>query len=139
MQDVHFGQRIKLLAKQRSISVSKIAEHVGMTPGGVYDVFKRRSISDTSLLDRICQVLGITIEDILDSKQVNSASSFTYGYVNSLLNQLDEIIEQNDFLRAQIKEKDEIIWALLSQFFKENIREKKELQSLYFSGSQDVA
>ncbi|GAB4049388.1 helix-turn-helix domain-containing protein [Spirosoma litoris] len=64
----HMGERLKELAHKKNISAKHIADEIGITRAGVYDTYKRKSLS-TRTLEKYCQIIGVDINEVIQVKE----------------------------------------------------------------------
>ena len=101
-------QKIKTLAKEKGISLSELAEQVGMTPNGLSIVI-RDGKTMTDKLEKIAHILGVRVGVFFDEYEVPAATATEQP---DIIRQKDLIIAQKDKI---IEQKDELIRILVNQ------------------------
>lgn len=103
--------KIRTLAEERGITLSQLAEKVGMTPTGLGILIKSpRAMTDN--VENIAKELGVTIGYFFDGYEeapVNKTDN--QSELQAVIAQKDEIIAQKDKI---IEQKDAIINILTS-------------------------
>lgn len=105
----HIGQRIKELAREKNRSVKELADQTGMTSAGIYDTFKRTSIT-TKTIARFCEALGVPMNDILYRKvdQTSSVSPPT-DYQIKYIQELEARVAEQSKLIAQLAQANQVL------------------------------
>lgn len=124
-------QKIKVLAKEKGISINDLAEKLGVTPQAVH-LMVRENSTKTDTLERIANILDVPISVFFDEKveninQTQSGNGILQnrGQIYNGINQEehDELIrlrEENKYLKEILRDRDERIAEL-----KERIEELK--------------
>jgi DNA-binding Xre family transcriptional regulator/uncharacterized coiled-coil protein SlyX len=100
IQSSPIGLKLKKLAKTKKIPVADIATSLSISPQGVYDIFKRKSIGSETLR-RICEAIGVNPNEVLSE---DSNMEITLKTSNSLIKEVDSLkatIERLELLVAE--------------------------------------
>ena len=65
---VEVGQRIRLLRKEKGISVHRLECFFGITPQAIYKWERGETIPETQNLVALSRLLGITVDELLVGK-----------------------------------------------------------------------
>ncbi|OZI08210.1 hypothetical protein BWI93_10095 [Siphonobacter sp. BAB-5385] len=118
IHNFHTGLIIKGLTEKKRISAQALADQIGMTRSGVYDVFKRQTITDLSLLEKISAVLDVPITELHSNPNEHSSKSQA-AFGEDIADKFERIFQEwkaeNEFLKEQIKEKDKLITQLMGK------------------------
>jgi len=101
-------QKIKTLAKEKGISLSELADQIGMTPNGLSIVI-RDGKTMTDKLEKIAHILCVRVGVFFDEDEVPAATTTEQP---DIIKQKDLIIAQKDKI---IEQKDELIRILVNQ------------------------
>ena len=63
------GNLITELRKEKKLTQSKLAEALGVTDKSVSKWENGKSLPDTKIMPRLCEILGISLEELLDGKR----------------------------------------------------------------------
>ncbi|SDM19786.1 helix-turn-helix domain-containing protein [Siphonobacter aquaeclarae] len=110
----HTGFTIRRILKLKGISVSETAKFLGMSVSGVYDIFKRKSITDDALLEKIAELTEEPVAEIL-SHDASGRFREDEDTISSYERAIFEWKTENEFLKEQIKEKDYLIKMLIEK------------------------
>lgn len=104
-------QKIRTLAEERGMTLSVLAEQIGMTPTGLGLVIKSGKTM-TDKLEKIAQVLKVRVGVFFEEDEENVAPTTAIpADMQAVLSQKDKIIAQKD---AIIEQKDAIISTLIN-------------------------
>ena len=113
-------QKIKVLAKEKGISINDLAEQLGITPQAVH-LLVRENSTKTETLERIAHILEVPVSVFFDEKVENISQSQSgngilqnRGQIYNGINQEehDELIrlrEENKYLKQMLADKDKEI------------------------------
>lgn len=76
------GQKLKQLCIEKSVTAYKLAEVIGISTGGAYKLFERKSI-DSVMLIKIAAYLGVEIEMLLPDDELESIKTIINGNVTN--------------------------------------------------------
>ena len=66
---MHLGQRIKHLIESAGITQSELADELGLLQGAISKIYKKQDFN-VSILIKISNVLGLTIDEILQDENI---------------------------------------------------------------------
>ena len=98
-------QKIKEIAKEQGISLSYIAERIGMTPNGLSIVMKNNKTM-TDKLEMIAHILHVKVGVFFDEETCDTTNQpvvEAIEHYRELLVQKDKIIEQKDAIIEILK------------------------------------
>ena len=96
------GQRIRYLAEQKNISVKDLAEKIGRTRQGMYDIYSGRVSVNVDMLGKICKALGIeTFEFFTDTNKTGRSKDELLKLMNRVFG---FVIEKNYMHLMSIQE-----------------------------------
>ncbi|MEA5257211.1 helix-turn-helix transcriptional regulator [Arcicella aquatica] len=76
----HFGEALKKYIEINSITASKIADKLGMTPTGFFAYYKAKNPRPETV-EKILKALDISLEDLFkDKKEVNNEEDYKAKY-----------------------------------------------------------
>jgi len=114
-------QKIKVIAKERGITISELAEQLGMTPQAVH-LMVRENSTKTDTLERVAQILQVPITVFFDEeketiKQTQNGESgnrlaggnFIEGFNLEEHDELIRLREEVKYLKSILADKDKEI------------------------------
>lgn len=114
-------QKIKVIAKERGITINELAEQLGMTPQAVH-LMVRENSTKTDTLERVAQILQVPITVFFDEEKETIKQTQNGGSGNRLaggnfiegfnLEEHDELIrlrEEVKYLKSILADKDKEI------------------------------
>ena len=99
MDQIKIGKFIAKCRKEKNLTQMQLAEKLGITDRAISKWETGKSLPDSSIMLELCQVLGITVNDLLSGEVIT-------------MNNYDEKLERN--LISMIKEKEKADKQLLS-------------------------
>lgn len=114
----YVGTNVRKILKNKGISIHDASRHLNMSVSGVYDVLKRKVISDELLLEKLAELTGEPVSSFLNSE----LQPFVYREAGEVSSSGEKSIlewkSENEFLKEQIKEKDILIKMMLSKLLR---------------------
>lgn len=107
------GLLLKQLAKREKVPVNDIAASLSISPQGVYDMFRRTSVS-TRTIERFCQAIGIDPREILQENTVKINSTNENTSLSLIEDQRNEI----EYLRKLVAQLAQSNQALIEKLGK---------------------
>jgi transcriptional regulator with XRE-family HTH domain len=120
MNNIHLGQRVEFLARQKGISVEQIAAALGRHEASVYEIFKKKDFT-TAHLKIIADLMNLSLSVFFNEHYINQqgrinqvADQATTQYsksgsnnmnadqqyeINRLKEKVESLTEQNKLLR----------------------------------------
>ena len=71
MNQIEIGRFISMVRKQKKLTQKQLAEKLGITDRAISKWENGKSMPDLSLLKPICDILGITINELLSGKYIS--------------------------------------------------------------------
>lgn len=108
---MNIGEKIESLVAKKRISAPEMAKSLGMTKANIYNIFSRKSL-DTELLIKISDFLDVsptiffTQEDSQESDSQKILNESSTEVIHLYKSQIEQLQEQNIFLRKQLEIKD---------------------------------
>lgn len=108
MNQVRIGKFIAECRKSLKITQSELAEQLGVTDRSVSNWENGKNMPDLSLFKPLCEILNITINELLSGEKINK---------NNYQKKLEEnIINTINYSNKKIKQKNQIIGLILLLF-----------------------
>lgn len=118
----------KIIHDRPDITQKKIAEKLGVTESTLINYLRKDSFDEIPLgsIKKISEVTGIELDEFIDTKKMNIGLENTNSQFNNsnkssnhfksqgdfiafLLNQIEELKRDKEFLKSQIVQKDDIL------------------------------
>jgi transcriptional regulator with XRE-family HTH domain len=93
------GLKLKELAKKRKIAISDIAIALNITPQGVYDIFRRTSVS-TRTIERFCEAVGVDPQVVMQENTLK----YSVDSENPLSRLIEDQKSEIDYLRKLVSQ-----------------------------------
>jgi transcriptional regulator with XRE-family HTH domain len=107
-KNTHTGRRIKFLIEKTGMSISEFSERANIERAYLQKLFKKEIVG-IKMLERIANVLGVTVAEILQGKNsynqiVESIQQVKEGEVDYKEKYIKKLEETIEFLSSQIQE-----------------------------------
>ena len=73
MDQLKTGMFISELRKEKSLTQAQLAEKLGITDRAVSKWETGRSLPDAAIMLELCEILGITVNELLSGERLNMA------------------------------------------------------------------
>lgn len=94
MKDESLGHKIKKLRKKKSLSQERLADKVDLSQQHISRIEKNLTYPSVATLSKIAKVLGIQLDDLVNTQITNADDKYVY-----------EILRKLDFLNIAEKSK----------------------------------
>lgn len=128
MERVPIGLIIKEIVKKNNLSVSKIADKLGMTRQAVYSTYLRSNMHEGELI-KWAEVLNVTTDDLSTinfGRDLTNKSADNGSFGSEVLQNIQKLLEE------EIKEKNEQIRAL-----QEALKESQQMAKALLGKSRE--
>ena len=78
MDQMKIGAFISSCRKEKGLTQAKLAEQIGISDRAVSKWENGKSLPDASIMMELCDILGITVNDLLKGERVNMEENAKY-------------------------------------------------------------
>ena len=85
MKDESLGHKIKKLRKKKSLSQERLADKADLSQQHISRIEKNLTYSSVATLSKIAKVLGIQLDDLVDTKITSVDDKYVYKILRKLV------------------------------------------------------
>lgn len=88
MNQEKIGKFIKILRKEKKLTQNELATKLGVTDKSISNWENGKNMSDLSLFKPLCEILGITINDLISGEKLNK-DNYQEKFEENIINTID--------------------------------------------------